>query len=248
MSQNTLPRSPPTLFPVFVTRSPIPKRSTKMPRPEIHIRTSAYRLASSPTLSALKDCQHSTTTVICGKSRTSTAWALSKPPLPAPAPSAAAQRLAPPTPRALARQRSGVRACLPAAAKVSATWLELAGLKIDRWMDGRVKRESARAHTQSILCFTHALPHHGRTHRLDILERELTLADHTPFAKKLSPPRPPGAVTISVGRANRMRTTLPPPALYPSLALSSFPSQPPTYSLPLFPALSFGRISRNPFA
>ena len=120
MSQSTLPRSPPTLFPVFVTRSPIPKRSTKMPRPEIHIRTSAYRLASSPTLSALKDCQHSTTTVICGKSQTSTAWALSKPPLPAPAPSAAAQRLAPPTPRALARQRSGVRAYLPAAAMVSA--------------------------------------------------------------------------------------------------------------------------------
>ena len=52
-----------------------------------------------------------------------------------------------------------------------------------------------------------------------MLERELTLADHAPFAKKLSPPRPPGAVTISVGRANRMQTTPPPPALYPSPVL-----------------------------
>ena len=33
-----------------------------------------------------------------------------------------------------------------------------------------------------------------------------------------------GAVTISVGRANRMQTTLPPPALYPSLVLSSLPN------------------------
>ena len=57
-----------------------------------------------------------------------------------------------------------------------------------------------------------------------MLERELTLADHAPFAKKLSPPRPPGAVTISVGRANRMQTTPPSPALYPFPVLSSLPN------------------------
>ena len=58
-----------------------------------------------------------------------------------------------------------------------------------------------------------------------MLERELTLADHAPFAKKLSPPRPPGAVTISVGRANRMQTT-PPPSRAISLSRSLFLAQP----------------------
>ena len=80
------------------------------------------------------------------------------------------------------------------------------------WMDERPRAHThTHAHTHN--SFRDSLVHpliHGRTHRLDMLERELTLADHAPFAKKLSPPRPPGAVTISVGRANRMQTTPPP--------------------------------------